>query len=119
MKNRKANPDSQFTRFGLPAFTTRHGNPERARILDGIRRVRDGVDPKPRTLGRHEGFGAVMLSIPEFDYPFIQAMFPEVKSTDAEIRTKAWQRFAKSPLSEPYRINRIKRGPQCRSITAR
>ena len=103
----------------MPTFKTFAGNPERAHILDGVRRIREGVDPKPKTLGRHEGFGAVMLSIPEFDYPFIRAMFPDIASQDAEIKTKAWKKFARSPLSEPYRINRIKRGPQCRSITAR
>ena len=111
--------DSQFRNFGLPAFKSRRGNPERRRILEGVRRIRDGIDAKPKPLGTGGGFGGVELVIPEFDFPFIQAMFPDVTSKDAEIRTRAWQKFAKSPLSEPYRVNKLKRGPQCRSITAR
>ena len=103
----------------MPAFKTTAGNPDRAKILDGVRRVREGVDPMPRKLGSHGGFGAVMLSIPEFEYPFILRMFPDFNSMDEEIKTKAWKKFAVSPFSEPYRINRIRRGRQCRSITAR
>ena len=116
---RKINPESQFRRFGMPAFASRGGNPERRRILEGVKRIRDGVDPKPKHLGSGGGFGGVSLVIPEMDMAFVQAMFPEVNSQDATERTKAWQRFAKSPLSEPYRVHKMKRGPQCRSITAR
>lgn len=111
--------DSQFRNFGLPRFASRNGNPDRQHILSAVRKIREGTDPKPKTLGSGGGFGGVELVIPELDMAFIQRMFPEVTSQDATERTKAWQRFSKSPLSEPYRVHRMKRGPQCRSITAR
>lgn len=111
--------DSQYQKFGMPAFASRGGNPDRRRILEGVRRIREGIDPKPKNLGSAGGFAGCMLAIPEFDFPIIQAMFPDLKSHDAEIRSKAWKKFARSPLSEPYRLSKIKRGPQCRSITAR
>lgn len=103
----------------MPTFATRGGNPHRRHILEGVRRIREGIDPKPKTLGSSDGFAGSMLAIPEMDFPIVQAMFPDLRSPDAEIRSKAWLKFARSPLSEPYRLNKLKRGPQCRSITAR
>lgn len=111
--------EKQAQQFGIPEFTTRTGNPDRRRILEGVRRIREGIDPKPKTLGSGGGFGGVMLTIPEFDFAVIRRMFPDLASRDHEIRRKAWLRFRNSVFSEPYRVDRIKRGPQCRSITAR
>lgn len=112
--------DSQYKRFGIEPFRSRGGDPHRRHILEGVRRIREGIDPKPKTLGSAGGFGGIALTIPELDMAVIRAMFPEVASPDATERTKAWQRFAKSPLSEPYRINKIIRGgTPCRSLTAR
>jgi len=116
---RRINPDSQFRRFGLPTFKTTCGNADRANHLEAIRRIREGIDPKPKTLGPNGGFAGVELSIPEFDYQFIRARYPDLTSPDAGIRTAAWKKFAASPESEPYRTYRIKRGAECRSITAR
>ena len=31
-------------------------------------------------------------------------MFPDLNHTDKTVATKAWQRFAKSPLSEKYKV---------------
>jgi len=90
--------------LGIPAFKSNTGNADRKAILDANRRVREGIDPAPRDFGSGGGFGRAMLRIPEFDLPFIQAMFPETKSHDATERTKAWQKFARSPLSEKYRV---------------
>lgn len=110
----------QFKELGVPTFVSRKGNPHRRHILEGVRRIREGIDPKPRTLGDHSGgFGGVALAIPELDYAVIQRMFPDVTSQDPQERTNAWKRFLKSPLSEPYRLDRKTRGPQCRSLTAR
>lgn len=104
---------SQYRQFGMPEFASNNGNADRRRILEENRAIREGTSlVKPRDFGAGGGFGRAQLRIPEFDYPFIQAMFPEVKSLDATERTKAWQRFAKSPLSEPYRLDRKRRGPQ-------
>lgn len=106
---------SQLEQFGMPQFVTRNGNAHRRAILEDNKLRRDGVGAKPRNFG----FGGVALRIPELDYKVIQIMFPDVNSPDHEIRTKAWQKFANDPLSEPYRVHRKTRGPQCRSITAR
>lgn len=98
----------------MPAFVTSTGNKERAAHLAEVKRMREGIDPKG-----HASFGSVALSIPMLDAQVIRARYPDLNSPDAEIRTKAWQKFAASPESEPYRTYKIKRGPQCRSITAR
>lgn len=81
-----------------------------------LKQIRDGTLPAPRQLG---GFAAIELSIPELDYYVIVQRFPDLRSADPEIKRKAWMTFKNDPASEPYRIYRQKRGPQCRSITAR
>ena len=96
-------------KIGLPDFTHAGGDPNRAAILESNHRIREGLDDGPVNFGPAGGFGRVALRIPEFDYPFIAAMFPEIQSQDKTERTKAWQRFAKSPLSEPYRVEVKKR----------
>jgi len=108
--------DSAYRRFGMPKFVTNTGNQDRAKHLEAVRRIREGIDPKARGLG---GFSGTELSIPELDYAILQALYPELNSRDATERTKAWKKFAASPESEPYRLYRIKRGPQCRSLTVR
>lgn len=119
-QQRRINPEGQYYKYGLQPFASTSGNADRKRILENVKGVREGTSGvTARNFGGGGGFGRVALCIPEFDYPFIKAMFPEVTSPDAQTRTKAWQRFAKSPLSEPYRTYKNKRGPQCRSITAR
>jgi hypothetical protein len=119
LRRRRSNPESQFRQFGMPQFVTTTGNADRRRHLEAIRRIREGIDPKPKTLGSFGGFAGVELSIPELDYAILKIRFPELNSRDAGERTRAWQRFARSEASLPYRLYRIKRGPQCRSITAR
>jgi hypothetical protein len=103
----------------MPQFVSTTGNMDHRRHLEAVRRIREGIDPKPKTLGSHGGFAGVELSIPELDYAILKIRYPELNSRDANERTRAWQRFANSPESEDYRLYRIKRGPQCRSITAR
>lgn len=104
----------QHKQFGMPTFVTTCGNADRAKHLAEVKRMRDGIDPKS-----HASFGSVSLLIPELDAAVLKVRFPDLTSPDADIRTKAWQKFARSPLSEPYRTYKIKRGPQCRSTTAR
>lgn len=109
----------QFKTFGFPDGGTHVGNKDRARHLAALKRIRDGVDPEPNKLGSNGGFAGVELSIPELDYYVLQHRFPDLKSPDHEIRTRAWLKFSNSPEAEPYRVTRKKRGPLCRSITAR
>lgn len=116
---RKINPNSQYHRFGLPEFASHTGNADRRRILEENKSIREGTGPVARNFGSAGGFGRAFLRIPEFDYPFIKAMFPEVTARDHETRTKAWQKFARSPLSEPYRLDRNRRNKLCHSITVR
>jgi len=103
----------------MPEFVTSTGNADRKRHLEMTRRIREGIDPKVKNLGPNGGCAATELIIPELDFAVLRARFPELNSKCATERTKAWQKFAASPESEPYRTYRIKRGPQCRSITAR
>ena len=106
----------QHRQFGLPPFASKGGNADRRHILEGVKRIREGVDDKPRNFG----FGGVELVIPELDMAVIKRRFPETNSPDAGIRHRAWLKFLNSPESEPYRVHRRKHGIQlCRSITAR
>lgn len=101
----------QAKELGIPEFTHKGGDPNRAAILESNQRVREGVDEGARNFGSGGGFGRVQFRIPEFDYPFICAMFPDLRAPDSTVRHKAWQRFARSPLSEPYRVDRkVRRG---------
>ena len=95
---------NQGKELGLPAFTHKGGDPNRRAILESNKRIRDGVEPPPRNFGSNGGFGRAQFRIPEFDWPFICAMFPDLQATDKTVATKAWQRFARSPLSEKYKV---------------
>lgn len=90
-------PESPFKRFGLPAGTV-GGNPDRARVLSENKILREsGGAPM-------QDFGAVELRIPELDYYIIRERFPDLKSPDAEIRTRAWKKFLADPRSEIYKV---------------
>lgn len=110
---------NQGKELGLPAFTHQGGDPNRAAILESNHRIREGVDPGAVDFGSHGGFGRVQFRIPEFDYPFLVAMFPDLNAPDKTVQTKAWQKFARSPLSEKYKVERKDRNriyvPQLRN----
>ena len=95
---------NQGRELGLPAFTHQGGDPARRAILESNKRIREGVDPGPRDFGSNGGFGRVQFRIPEFDWPFLLAMFPDLNHTNKDVATKAWQKFSKSPLSEKYKV---------------
>ena len=100
--------------FGLPEFTHKGGDPARRAILESNHRMREGLDEGAVNFGEAGGFGRVALRIPEFDYPFIKVMFPDIGSADATTRTKGWHTFCKSPLSEPYKVDRkLRSGGKC------
>ncbi len=105
---------NQAADLGLPDFTHKGGDPNRKAILESNHRMREGLEGGPVNFGEAGGFGRVALRIPEFDYPFIKAMFPDVGSPDATTRTKGWQTFCKSPLSEKYKVDRkLRSGGKC------
>lgn len=102
---------NQGKELGLPDFTHAGGDPNREAILRDNYEMREGIKPGPRNFGDSDGFGRVELRIPEFDYPFIRAMFPDIASPDAATRHQGWKQFCKSPLSEKYKVGRKRRGP--------
>lgn len=110
---------NQGRELGIPAFTHKGGDPNRQAVLESNKRIREGLEPGPRDFGAGGGFGRVQFRIPEFDYPFLCAMFPDLNSSDATVQKKAWQKFAKSPLSEKYKVDTKQRGrisvPQLRN----
>ena len=117
--NRLSDPElrgiHQFEKLGMPAFVSRGGTAERRAVLERNHLLREGRLPKPK----HLGFGGIALSIPPLDYQVLRRLFPDLNSKDHEIRTRAWNKLARSELGEQYRTDRKIRGPQCRSITAR
>ena len=101
-------------RFGLPDFTSRNGSADRAAVLAMNQGIREGRLPRVF----HDRM-AVSLNIPPLDYEVLIRKYPDLNSKDTEIAHKAWQKFTRSTESEPYRVYRLVRGPQCRSISAR
>jgi hypothetical protein len=49
------------------------------------------------------GFGRAALTIPQHDYMRLTKANPDLISPDAEIKTKAWQRFWRTSESRIYR----------------
>jgi hypothetical protein len=50
------------------------------------------------------------LRIPEPDYYMLVDLYPDLDSKDADIQTRAWQRFLASSASDAYRVTpRVKR----------
>ena len=67
-------------------------------MLEHVRQIREGVIPS------HDlPFGRVILLIPVEDMPTLRALYPGLVSRDAHERTRAWQAFARSDASRPYR----------------
>jgi len=73
----------------------------RAAKLEHVRQIRDGVLPS-----RDLPFGRVVLRIPVEDMPILRRLYPDLVSRDPLERTRAWQRFARSHASFPYRTAR-------------
>ena len=67
-------------------------------MLEHVRQIRDGVIPS-----RDLPFGRVILRIPVEDMPTLRRLYPGLVSRDADERTRAWQAFARSHASFPYR----------------
>lgn len=104
---------NQYDDFGMPEGPA-VGNPMRRAVLYCAKKFREG-----RAKLRHMGFGGAIGLIPELDYYVLCERFPDLRSPDPEIQTKAWKDLLNGPLGEEYNLSRKRRGPQCRSITAR
>ncbi len=50
-------------------------------------------------------FGRLGLSIPEDHYDVLVIAYPLLQCTDAVIQTREWNKFARSDLAIPYKVN--------------
>ncbi len=50
------------------------------------------------------GFGRAILQVPQLDLQRLWRKYPDLNCLDADIKTKAWLKFAASSESEPYRL---------------
>lgn len=94
---------SQFKMFGLPEGTKR-GNETRRQVLTLNKELRNLDNP----MGHHD-WASNILNIPELDYYVLVKRYPDLQAPDAEISTRAWDKFLRSPESEPYRVRRTDR----------
>jgi len=54
-------------------------------------------------------FARLALTIPEDHYEVVSLAFPDIQSSDAEIKTAAWAQFMRHDISLPYKINVLQR----------
>jgi len=94
---------SQYRMFGFPSGTKK-GNKERREVLQRNQSLRNLANP----LG-HQDWGSSVLNIPELDFYVLCKRYPDLMSPDAEIMTRAYEKFLRSPESEPYRIRNTDR----------
>lgn len=94
---------NQFETFGMPGGPDTP-NKGRADHLENLsrRRREQGTAKVSATDG---AFGYAALSIPELDYYVLVVRFPDLRSKDAEIKRKAWQKFCRDDASLPYRVD--------------
>lgn len=74
--------------------------------IQAAREGRVTVDKRraPEGMGRHQ------FRIPEQDFYALLIVMPALNSQNPHESRQAWDEFEKSPLSEPYRVNRKARG---------
>ncbi len=81
-------------------------HPNRRVVFESVQRVRDGNEPH-----RHAPFARHTMRIPEQDWFALRKLYPDLDNfNDPEAQRAAWDRFEKSPFSEPYRIGKVVRG---------
>jgi hypothetical protein len=82
---------------------------------DGTTATRRILQPKGRATKllnmelRKEDLGETMMgkwafSMDELDRVHVARLFPGIDADNAEDKDKEWKRFARSPLSKPYRV---------------
>lgn len=69
------------------------------KIIDWNKQDRINRAQRALSWGRQE------LVIPEGILHFLKKAIPELDSPDAEIKTRAWKRFAADPVSLPFRVH--------------
>jgi len=94
---------SQFKMFGFPEGT-KSGNSYRKKTLALNKELRNLKEP----LG-HTSWGSTIMQIPELDFYVICKKYPDIMAPDKEISAKAYDKFLRSPESEPYRVRRTDR----------
>lgn len=82
-----------------------NSGPTRLQILAANQQVRDGVLPH-----RHAPFARHTMRIPEADFKALCRLYPDLMAVDPAQKQAAWDRFEKSPFSEPYRVGKVVRG---------
>jgi len=92
--------ERRLSEAALANLPNRGGNPERPRILTLNQAKRRGERVNTTAFGR------VVLNIPIVDMQAINLRYPDTAAPDAEVRTRAWDKFLASPESEPYRVSR-------------
>lgn len=102
-------PIKQAKELGMPKFTHHGGCPNRKAILESNHRIREGLESGPVNFGDSDGFGRVMLRIPELDYAVLRAFMPDLASPDSGLRSAAWKKLANSPLGEAYSVQEKRR----------
>ena len=66
------------------------------------------LNAKDQTVSRDPKLGGeVMLRLSAGDLNAVKLLFPDLESPDREIRTEAWRRFARSPISRPFHRTRF------------
>jgi hypothetical protein len=97
-ENAMARQRSQFKLYGFPSGSKK-GNAGRKEVLNLNKELRNLTNP----LG-HQPWGSTILQIPELDFYVLVKRYPDLMSADAEISTRAYDKFLRSPESEPYRV---------------
>lgn len=84
--------------------------PDRGLVLDANRRVQN--DRSARKMSWAEPH----LRIPHLDLELLKQRFPELASTDGQIKKRAWVRFYNSAEARPYRVRIRSGGATNRSV---
>lgn len=71
----------------------------RTQVMEAIATLRNESPPADR-----EGLGRFALSIPFEDWVRLRTKYPELASTDAATKSRAYLRFLRSEESRPFRM---------------
>ena len=101
MQQPRSQPNDTKTRvwFEHGHLVREHTQPTRRAVLAEVQTRRDN----PGTVRDLAGIGRPALTIPELDWTRLTRANPDLKSPDAEIKTKAWLKFIQSSESFIYR----------------
>lgn len=81
-------------------------HPNRRVVFESVQRIREGNEPH-----KHAPFARHTMRIPEQDFYALLKLYPDLNNhADPAAQRDAWDRFERSPFSEPYRVGRMVRG---------